>query len=237
MTVLQLLSDALGELNVIGPGDPLEDDDAQTALRVFQRLNNTFNADRLFLYQVQRTLFPLAIGQQVRTIGAGGNFNVARPVTLAHVGVVPVGQTYEMPVIPYVNREEWLAEPWKAQTDLYPSRYLYEPKYPLGEFTFWPIPTTAAQVALGLPQALAAPATLVTDLVFPEGYHHLYHTNLVELLAPAFQTVASADQKQLAKDARGTVKRYNDPGPPDAKFDPGLTGAGGWDIQSGSYRR
>lgn len=236
MTVLQLISDALEELGVIGPGDPLEDDDATIALRYFQMMVNTFQADRLMAYTVGRALFPLAVGQQTRTIGTGGNFNGDRPVVVLHVGAIPVGQTYEIPVVPYVNREEWLKEPWKAQTDQYPSRYLYEPTYPLGTFTFWPVPTTAAQVAIAVPAALTTPVALLTDLAFPPGYYEAYHTNAVKRLAKPFKAILTPDQKDAAREAIGVVKRLNDEGAPPAKLDAALVGGGGWDIQSGRSR-
>jgi hypothetical protein len=236
VTFGQLISDALQEIGVIGPGDPLGDDDTATALRYALMMVDTFKADRLMLYTVARTLFNLTAGQQTRTIGTGGNFNTTRPVFIPHIGVIPVGTDYEIPVLPYRTREEWLAEPWKAQTDTYPQRFLYERSpLPLGTLTFWPVPTTAAQLAIALPVTLQTPAW-GTEIVFPEGYYELYHTNMVIRLAKAFQATATDEQKAAAKLTLGAAKRMNDQGPPPAQFDEGLVGTGGFDIQSGRTR-
>jgi hypothetical protein len=237
VTVLERISDALMELGVIGPGDTLDDDDAQLALRHFQRWMDAINADRPMLYTVLRSLFTLTASQQTRTIGSGGNFNVARPVFISHIGVIPVGQDYEMPVVPYIDREEWLAEPWKSQTDLYPSRYLYEPTFPLGTLTFWPVPTTAPQVAVSIPQALTTPALLTTELTFPPGYDLFLHLMLAEAFVRPFKVPLTPDLQKMFEDgnkAKGTILRNNDPGPPPAQFD--LSG-GRYDIRSGSYRK
>lgn len=237
MTFGQLISDALQELGVIGPGDPLSDDDTALALRYALMMVDTFKADRLMFYTAIRTLFNLTANQQTRTIGAGGNFNTTpRPVFIPSMGVIPVGTDYEIPVIPYRTRAEWLAEPWKAQTDTYPQRFLYEATpLPLGTLTFWPVPTTAAQVAIPLLTTLQTPAWN-TDIVFPEGYYELYHTNMVKRLARPFNTAATPEQIEAARLSLGAAKRKNDQGPPPAQFDEGLISPGGFDIQSGRVR-
>lgn len=240
--VLQVITDALEEIGAMGEGVPPAPEDMQKALRVLQMMHDSDEAERLMLYTVARATFALTASQQTRTIGAGGNFdtgaNTERPVFIEHVGVTPVGQTMEIPIVPYESREEWLAEPFKALTDLYPRRYWYEPTYPLGTFTFWPVPTTAATVAIATAVRLTSPAGLTTDLAFPPGYHEAWHYNLAKRLQRPFRKPQDPSLATDAKAALGRVKRLNDPGPPRAQVDAALiAGGGGFDIYSNRHRR
>ena len=237
-TVLQLITDALTEIGVVGEGVALEDDDAQLALRHLQNMHDSMHADRLMLFTVARSTFTLAANLQTRTIGDGGNFDTGagteRPVFVAHVGVTPVGQTYELEIVPYLTREAWLAEAWKSLTNTYPYRYLYEPTYPLGTFTFWPIQDTAPTVAISIATRLTSPAALNTSLVFPPGYHDAWLYNVATRLARPFRKAVDQDLREDARKALSLIKRLNDPGPPPAQFD--IVATGGYDIESNRYR-
>lgn len=237
-TVLELITDALLEIGVIGAGVPLADEVKDRALPHLQRMHDTMQADRLMLFTATRQTFALAANQQIRTMGDGGDFDsdAERPVFIEHVGIIPAGETHEVEVVPYVTRGEWLAERWKELTDLYPRRYLYEPTYPLGTFTFWPIQTSAPTIAITTATRLTAPAALDTDLVFPPGYHDAWHYNLAKRLQRPFRKPQDPSLADDALKALGVLKRLNDPGPPPAQFDGGLTGRGGFDIHANRYR-
>ncbi|MGH9256593.1 MAG: hypothetical protein ACRD3C_18690 [Vicinamibacterales bacterium] len=234
--VLDLIKDALTELGALGEGVELEDEDAQRALRYVQLLHDKWQAERLMLFTVARTTHALAAGQQTRTIGTGGDFDIGedRPQYIEHVGVIPVGQTYEVEVVPYMTRHEWLAESWKSQTDQYPTRYLYEPTYPLGTFTFWPIQTTAPTIAISRAVRLTNPATLQTDLAFPPGYYDAWQLVLARRLRRPWSVPPDPELDSDARAAEAFIRRLNDPGPPPAQFD--ICARGGYDIESNRYR-
>jgi hypothetical protein len=238
VTVRELGADALRELNVIGVEDTLEADEGATCLRYFTRMVDAFQTDRNLLFTVARTVFALVANQQAYTIGAAGTHWVgARPLWLEHVGVIPVGADYEIPVDVYPTRKEWLAESIKDLTDLYPRRYLYEPtSAALGTFTFWPIPTTAAEIALASPAPLTTPVTLDTALTFPPGYEEAWVLCLARRLARPFEVVVTPDLDLDARQALGRIRRLNDGGPPLSRSDDAVLGPGGYDIRSGLYR-
>lgn len=236
-TVRDLIRSSLLEIQAIGYADGLDSDLADVALQVLKDMVDQYQADSLLLFTVARTLYTLTASQQTRTIGATGNFVGAVPETVSFMGVIPVGEDYELEVVPYENREEWFAEPLKTLTDLYPSRYLYEPTSPtLGTFTFWPIPTTAAQVAISSPVALTTPATLNTVLTYQPGYSKAWRLNLAKELCRPLGRPLTQDLKDDAEIALGIIRRANDPGPPRSRCDEAIAGAMVYDIRSGTFR-
>lgn len=237
-TARDLIIDALLEIGIGEPGSDLDADDAALALRHLKRMVDAFQADRLLLYTVLRAAYPLVPNQQTRTIGATGDFAGNRPIWIADARVIPVGDTFELPVHK-MTRAEWFAEPLKTLTDLYPMKVFYEPTSPNGTLKFWPIPTTAASFIIAVPVPLVTPLTLDTDLAFaPGGYEEAWMLNLAKRCVRAFERATPpAGLDGDAHAALSVVKRLNDEGPPPARSDPALTnGRGGYDIRSNGYR-
>ena len=88
MTVVRdLLQDALIEIGVLAPSDAMQPEDAAYALRLFNRLLAKWNSENLMVYTVNRQVFNLVAGQQVYTLGTGGDFNVPRPVRIQMASV------------------------------------------------------------------------------------------------------------------------------------------------------
>jgi hypothetical protein len=61
---------------------------------------DSFSADRLSIYAITRQVFTLADGIATRTLGSGGNFNVARPPRIEGAGLIDntSGQAIEYPM-------------------------------------------------------------------------------------------------------------------------------------------
>lgn len=242
-TVRNLLEDVLIELGVIGPGDPTDPEIFDIAFRRLLMMYNTFAAMRLVLNTVARTVYTLIPNQQVYTIGSGGEFDGDRPIWIAGSEVIPVdagGDVLSLVLTPY-TRAEWFAEPLKTLSDQWPRRFLYEQTYPLGTLTFWPVPTTAAQVALATAVPLTTPTSLDTTLVFLPGYQEAWLYNLAKRLWRAFPKKRTVDYTSLLKDAKDSlslVYRLNDEPSKPARSDPALCSgsAGGYDIRSNQAR-
>lgn len=246
-TVRSFLVEALEEIGVAGAESPADPADVIKALKYFRRMIASFQAQRLLLNTVLRTPFVLPAHQQTRTIGDGGDFDTGqlRPQWIPRMGVVPAGDTVELPVMPY-TREEWAAENFKTLTELYPRRFLYEPGTPsdvlLGTLTFWPIQTAAPTIYLYAPEPLATldaadETALDTELVFnPPAVEEAWLTNLAKRLCRPFTRPLTPDLLTDARESLSVVKRLNDEGPPPVRVDPALTGVGGYDIVSNRRR-
>lgn len=241
MTLRELIVDALVEIGYLGADDDFDPSDVALAVRIVRRMIDRDQATRLQLFAEARAPYTLAAGQQTRTIGSGGTFNGTRPNWVSFLTVTPVGDTMELEVVPY-TREEWFAEPNKTLTAEYPLRYLYERTYPLGTFTFWPIPTTAAAVTIATPTPLTALSTddataLSTVLSLSSAYEEAWLYRLARRFhRPFLGETAPPDLREDERESVGAVLRLNDPGPPAATADAGLVGGGRFDILTGRTR-
>lgn len=239
MVAKQFIADALMEIGILGADEALDPADADLGLRHLAALVDLLQADRLLLYTVTRLPFTLVPAKQVYTIGlAGADWQAARPLWLSAVTVAPIGQAIEYPVYSYIYRENWLLEPNKALTADYPTMYLYEPAgTSFGSFTFWPVPMTAATIAIATPMPLTSPLALSTDLVFPPGgYYEAWRLNLARRLQRPFFVPDDASLRADAEHALSQIRRTNDEVAPWSRADEAITGTSGYDIRSGWTR-
>lgn len=239
LTVREVCTDALVEIGVISGLDAPDPEDLDLALRWMRGMVDSFQGDGYLLYTTQRWTFPLVANQATRTIGDGAQFDIGqqRPMLIGHAGVIPVGDTVEIPLTPW-SRQRLLEEPLKTLTDLWPHAINYEPTTALlGTLTFWPVPTTAATVAIAIPTPLVAIVDADTGLAFaPGGYEEAWRLSLAQRLQRPFKKPADPTLDEQARLARSVIRRLNDQGPPPARSDPGIAGRGGYDIRSNQYR-
>ncbi len=240
LTATQLITNALKDLRVLGVGRSLSAEDAASALVYLQEMIDSWAADKLTIYTVARTSYTLTADEENRTIGPTGDFTAVRPVWISSATVKEVGSDLEIPVDIW-DRNRWLYEPLKTQENTIPTALYMEPTNPDATLHFWPVPTTAATLVLGVPTALVAFANLTTSYEFPPGYGEALRTCLVRKLARPFGRPLTADIVQDADDAMARIKRLNlvgADGPTAVSVDEGLIGGvGDFDIALGDYRR
>ena len=238
-TVRDLISDSHKVIGVLGTGGTLGDALADTGLTFFRRMLDTANAKRLCIGTVSRLTVTWTANQGSRTIAASGaNLAAQRPEWLDRWGVIPSGETDEAIIKRPLTRQEYQEIPDKAATAAYFSELSYEPTYPYGTITVYPVPTTAPTLVLYTPTAITAGSsvTLNTDLSYAPGYEEFFLYALAKRLAPIFSRPWTATLQQLEMDAVRTVAAKN-VRVEQRRNDPALVGSGGsFDIESGRFR-
>jgi hypothetical protein len=212
--------------------------DYSDGLVLAQRLIDGWNAQRLTLFARGRVTNAWTSGQSSRTIGATGNFTSQRPEWLDQASVIPAGQTTEYPLT-LLTREEYARIPQKALTAEYPQALTYEPTYPNGTLTVYPVPTTAPTLVLYYPTAITSAVTLDTVLSYPPGYEEALQYQLAKRLAPLFRQPWTALLEDLARTSLARIQIANvkvEPSRVDAALLSGDRG-GRWNINTGEYWR
>lgn len=210
-TVLDLTTDALGDLGVLAEGEVPSASQGAQALRALNRLIDQWAAERLAIYTVTRTVFVITAGTQTYNVGAAQVVNVARPVFVDHVNFqdTSTSPTTEYPMDP-LSDEEYAAIVQKAMTSPLPQSYYYEPTYPYGVITLWPKPTgTTLQGVLYAPQAVAQFALPSDTVSLPPGYAQMIVKNLALELTPSYGKQPDMLLVAQAAAATSTVKRSN----------------------------
>lgn len=101
-TVLDLIKDSLGIVGVISADETPNASDSQLALRTFKRMIESWSAEHLNIFRIQREVFELIPGKGIYTVGEDGDFETARPMDLVGAAYGPLIKTpiYGEPEIP-----------------------------------------------------------------------------------------------------------------------------------------
>ena len=232
--VRDIVTAALRELGVLASGEVATADEANSGLEELNRLVDQWAGERLLIYRVTRTTWTISATQNY-TVGAGGTVNVVRPVYLDHVNLIDTSTDpdQEIPLTPLTD-DGWAAITQKAATSTQPTNWYYNPTFPLGTLSLWPISSSATlQGALYAPQQASEFASLEEVISLPPGYRRMLVKNLARDLAPSYDRPVHPELKEEAIESKATVKR-NNRRLSDLSFDAAVLGGGGFfDIYTG----
>jgi hypothetical protein len=163
------------------------------------------------IYTVTRSTWAIVSGTQNYTVGSGGDVNIAWPVYLEYVNYQDTAptDTTEYQLSP-LTEQAWSRVPIKTLESPQPTAYYYNPTYPLGTLSFWPVTTSSTlQGVIGAPTAVAAFASLSTAVALPPGYRRMLIKNLAMDMASAFEREPSPGLVMDARESKAVVKRSN----------------------------
>ena len=189
MTGNDLIAKALRLINVLASGEIPTAAEAQDALITLNQMLESWSTQQLQVFTVQRSApFNSVNGQQVYTLGTGGNFNLPRPPYIQRIGVLNQPQNVQPLELPldYITAEEWADIPVKNIQSALPLKVWDDRNFPFRNLSFWPIPNVAVQFVIYFWQSLNAFPDLVTDITFPPGYSKAILYNLAIDLAPEY---------------------------------------------------
>jgi len=208
-TALDLFKDALALTNAIGAGQELTNEEAQTCLRIANRMLDNWSTNSLAVYGLAEQSFNTVAAQATYTIGTTGNWVTTRPIFISD----PAYTTYQSVSFPMLSmtQGEYDLIDYKTQPGVYPYRYLFVNNNPLASITLWPVPDGIVSVTFSIARVLTTLTNLATVFAFPPGYEHAFVYNLAILLGPQFgvQMNNYPDIKEIAADALGDIKRAN----------------------------
>jgi hypothetical protein len=209
MKVRSLITDALMGLGVIDPYQDIDAGDGAIALRVLNRMIDSWANDELMIYTVDRQVFNLVNAQQSYTIGIGGNFNTTYPVRPGQINMVSVlVNGVEIP-IDVLNDEQWRDVTLKATSSSFPLQMWANGNYPLNTVFFWPVPTQTNQVVFYVWSQLSAFAGLDDDVNLPPGYQDLIVSHLELMMAGTYGKQPNPVTVQLAQSTKAKIKGMN----------------------------
>lgn len=215
MTAQDLITTAMKLMGSLAPGENPSASEAADGLTCLNSMLDQWNAERLMIFTINRQVFTLTGGQQVYTMGPGGDFNVPRPPKIERMGIISLSnpaQPLELP-IDYLTDAQWAAVPVKNIQSTLPSEVWDDGGFPLRSLTFWVSPTIACQTAIYTWTALTAFTSLTTDLTFPPGYQKTLEYNLAVDYSPQFGLGSSLPALVVSQAAasKGIVKAMNIP--------------------------
>lgn len=221
---LDLITSSMRLAGILAAGETPTANEANDALAVLNDLLDAWAVEKLMLFRNDSNQFSLVATQQDYTIGAGGNFNMTRPVSIAGAYATYAGLDFPLRIL---TTDEWDAIALKSMQAPLPCALYYDPSMPLGVISIWPVPSQVTPLTLTTGMQFAQAANLATVLTYPPGYAKALRYSLAIELAAEFGMQPDAVIVSTASALLGRLKAANRQQPV-AQLDPLLS-------QSGSY--
>jgi hypothetical protein len=209
VTVRDLIASSLRLAGVLAAGEAMTATEAADGLDTFNDLLDTWRTERLTLTSQDRVTEPIVGSQPSYTIGASGNIDRARPLWIDAAGVL-TADGLETPIT-ILTRAQRASIGLKGATADLPSAIFYDPQFPLGVISVYPVATdSSASLVLYLPaESLDAVADLDVVLSLRPGWSKALRYGLATDLAVEYGIALDPLIQQGAAESKATIKRTN----------------------------
>lgn len=205
-------------LRLIGQLAEGEDPSAQTAqdaLTAMNQMIDSWNTERLSVFNTIDQTFLWPAGEIQRHLGPTGSslggFDGLRPVLLDDATYYRDPQTNVSFGIKFINQQQYDGIAVKTVTSTYPQVMWINMEYPNIQMTVYPKPTRELEWHFISVQELDKPATLNTELFFPPGYLRAFKYNLACEIANEFGVEPPQTVQRIAMTSKRNLKRINNP--------------------------
>jgi hypothetical protein len=212
LTALDLITNALAEINAIEAGDSPSPELAGFALGKLKQVVNNWNADTPFAYAESFLPFTLTPSLSPHTIGPTGTFVVTqRPVSIEGIALVLNTGGTPYSYLPLTPRDAawWQAQATPGLTSTIPTDFYYDPSATNGKIYFWPVPSYAYPIQLQTRSVLDDQLVFATTLVLPPGYENALMLTCAEDLSDALRKAWTPKQQMKASQARVRIGKNN----------------------------
>lgn len=206
-----LINGALRLLGILAEGETPSPETSSDALNAMNQMIDSWNTERLSVFNTQDQVFTWPAGQYQRHLGPTGDFVGNRPVLLEDSTYYRDPSTNVSFGIKFINQQQYDGIAVKTVTSTYPQVMWINMGYPNIQMTIYPVPTRVLEWHFISVEELTQPATLATDLTFPPGYLRAFRYNLACELAPEFGVEPSQQVKRIAMVSKRNIKRINNP--------------------------
>ena len=209
-TALDLINEAL---HLIGAKDPTESATNQEATDGLVSLNGMLDSwavDRMFCYQIAEQAYSWAGGAQSKTIGSGGDINIARPVAIEDSYMISGGISYP---VGSISTAAYAGITQKTLQSNVPEWLFYQTSFPLGTIFLNPVPSATIDLRIRYWQALTQLAAVTDVISFPPGYKRAVVYNLAIEVSGQYGLNPTQAVASIAASSAYKIKRLNAPIP------------------------
>lgn len=205
------INGALRLLGVLAESEVPSASVSQDALSAMNQMIDSWNTERLMIYNTIDQVFTWPAGQITRHLGPTGEFVGLRPVLLDDSTYYRDPGTNVSFGIKFINQQQYDGIAVKTVTSTYPQVMWINMEYPNISMTIYPKPTRDLEWHFISVQELDQPATLNTILALPPGYLRAFKYNLAMEIAPEFGIEPSPQVMRIAMTSKRNLKRINNP--------------------------
>lgn len=191
-SALDIIKGALKLINVLAQGETPSSEEASDGLKALNGIVASWNNQRLMLYAVKNVTGTLNAGQNPHTVGDGGDIDIDRPLRIEKAFVRIAGQINPIDYILEQDDNNRYQEYAVKYTEVsYPTRFYFEPSYPLAKFYTYPKCGQNLELHLSVWMQITEFTSLVAETELPPDYENALKYQLAIDLAPQFGKAAS----------------------------------------------
>ena len=205
------INGALRLLGILAEGETPSAETSQDALSALNQMIDSWNTERLMIYNTIDQVFSWPPNQITRTLGPTGDFVGVRPVLLDDSTYFKDPSSGISFGIKFINQQQYDGIAVKTVTSTYPQVMWINMEHPNISMAIYPKPTKVLEWHFISVEELAQPATLATELYFPPGYLRAFKYNLACEIAPEFGVEPSPTVSRIAMASKRNLKRINNP--------------------------
>jgi len=202
---------ALRLLGVLAEGETPSAAMSQDGLVSLNQMIDSWNTERLSVFNTQDQVFTWPSGEITRTLGPTGDFVGNRPVLVDDATYYRDPGTNVSFGIKFINQQQYDGIAVKTVTSTYPQVCWINMEFPNITMTVYPRPTRDLEWHIISVEELSQPATLVTELHFPPGYMRAFAYNLAMEMAPEYGVEPAPQIQRIAMTSKRNLKRINNP--------------------------
>lgn len=206
-----LCTAALRKIRAIDPDETPTATELANVFDEFKRMIKTWGVAGNLVWSSVLDTHTLTAGTASYTIGSGGDINTTRPHAVKNGSYVNSGGLdYELTI---VGESRYLGISQKGMNVPDASRLIwYKPEYPLGKIYLYP--PGGGTLNLYSWKALAEPATVNAEIVFPDEYQDAINWNLCCRIKPEFVGDPSPYEMAMAQFTRDELVSFNEANDP-----------------------
>lgn len=205
------INGALRLLGVLAEGETPSAATSQDALVALQQMIDSWNTERLMIYNTLDQVFSWLPGVITQRLGPTGTLVGVRPIAIDDSTYFRDPANNISYGIKIINQQQYDGIAVKTVTSTYPQVMWINMEYPNITMTIYPKPTKILEWHFISVQEIDQPATLATELYLPPGYLRAFRYNLACEIAPEFGVEPSPTISRLAMTSKRDLKRQNNP--------------------------
>ena len=208
-TAAELIDGSLRLIGQLAEGETPSAPTAQDALRALNQMIDSWNTERLSVFNTQDQIFNWLPGLVSQTLGPTGDFVGNRPVSLDDSTYFRDPATNVSFGIKIINQQQYNGIAVKTVTSTYPQVIWINPSMPDMEFHIYPVPTRVLEWHFVSIEEIRGLVNLATDIILPPGYVRAFRFNLAVEFANEFGVEPSPQTARIAMTSKRNLKRIN----------------------------
>ena len=205
------INGALRLLGILAEGETPSAATSQDALTALNQMIDSWNTERLMIYNTIDQVFSWAPGVITQKLGPTGTLVGVRPVAIDDSTYFRDPASNISYGIKIINQQQYDGIAVKTVTSTYPQVMWVNMEFPNITMTVYPVPTKVLEWHIISVQEMDQPASLSTELYFPPGYLRAFRYNLACEIAPEFGVEPPPTVARIAMTSKRDLKRQNNP--------------------------